>query len=324
MRSGSKVRIVATLLLMASFSGSAFLAHSIDKSRPPSPEEETLYLNSPRLARYFSLGFTGLAADIYWIKTVQYFGGKHYQRSRRYDLLYPLLELTTGLDPHLLVAYEFGSTFLAQQPPEGAGTPEQAVQLVKEGIHHNPNAWRLYYQLGFIYYTELKNYEMAAEAFKTGSEVPGAYPWMKIMAALMTTRAGERETARYMWINIYESSDDPNIRENALSRLLALKIDEEVADLQKVVDRYRRDKGHSPTAWNELAQEGYLPGIPKDPTGAPFDLGPRGRVLVHDPDRIPFIEEGLPEGKAPQEVINPAKAVKPSPAELLKQQPERR
>jgi len=29
----------------------------------------------------------------------------------RYDLLYPLLDITTDLDPHLIVAYEFGSCF---------------------------------------------------------------------------------------------------------------------------------------------------------------------------------------------------------------------
>lgn len=316
--------MAAGVLLIACFVGSALLAYHIDRVRPPSPEEEILYLNSPKLARYISVGFSGLAADIYWIKTVQYFGGKHYRRSQRYDLLYPLLELTTSLDPHLLVAYEFGSTFLAQQPPEGAGMPEKAVLLVKQGIQQNPQAWRLYYTLGFIYYTELKNYREAAEAFQKGSEIPGAYEWMKVMAAMLSTRAGERDTAWYMWQRIYESSDDAMIRENALRRLLALRIDQEVDNLQQLVDRYKQQTGNLPESWRTMEMSGYLRGIPQDPTGVAYDLNASGRVLVHDPDRIPFIQEGLPEGQTSKNVVVPDKAVKVTPEEVLKKERKRK
>ena len=58
-----------------------------------------------------------------WTRAVQYFGNKHHDGARRYDLLAPLLEITTGLDPHLLVAYEYGTNFLAPKPPGGGGMP---------------------------------------------------------------------------------------------------------------------------------------------------------------------------------------------------------
>ena len=64
-----------------------------------------------------SLGYDGLLADIYWTRAVQYFGSKHHEGSRNFDLLAPLLEITTTLDPHLLVAYEYGANFLAPKPP---------------------------------------------------------------------------------------------------------------------------------------------------------------------------------------------------------------
>ena len=107
--------------------------------------------------------------------------------------------MTTTLDPKLLPAYQFGSVFLAQKPPEGAGNPLAAARLVEKGIQENPQAWRLYYDLGYIYWLELKDPAKAADAFERGSKVPGAHPWMRVMAAALAGHAGETETAIYMW-----------------------------------------------------------------------------------------------------------------------------
>ena len=54
------------------------------------------------------------------------------------DLLWPLLDVTTTLDPHLLVAYRFGSMFLSDAPPRGAGRPDLGMQLIQRGIQANP------------------------------------------------------------------------------------------------------------------------------------------------------------------------------------------
>ena len=90
------------------------------------------------------LGFDGLMACIYWTRTVQYFGHRHFDMAHTYNELAPLLEITTALDPHLLPAYEFGASFLAPKPPNGAGEPVRAIQLMEYGIEHNPDNWRLY------------------------------------------------------------------------------------------------------------------------------------------------------------------------------------
>ena len=112
--------------------------------------EEVLYISSPKALKRLSLGYNGLLADIYWTRAVQYFGNKHHDGAQRYDLLAPLLEITTTLDPHLLVAYEYGANFLASKPPNGAGMPERAIELVEYGIRNNPDDWRLYYEMGLF------------------------------------------------------------------------------------------------------------------------------------------------------------------------------
>ena len=112
-----KTSWVAAACLLCSLLASAILLHHSDKIRPQSTLREVLYINSPQFLERASLGYSGLLADIYWTRAVQYFGSRHHDEAKSYDLLAPLLELTTQLDPHLIVAYEFGASFLAPPAP---------------------------------------------------------------------------------------------------------------------------------------------------------------------------------------------------------------
>src|SRR5882672_4226927 len=148
MKASRQVTLWATGLLFSCMVGSGLLLHTIDQMRSHATLQEVLYVPSPKVLKRLSLGYDGLLADIYWTRAVQYFGGRHAQGEHEFKLLGPLLEIATTLDPHLTVAYEYGAQFLAVRPPNGAGDPEKAVALLKFGIDHNPDNWRLYYNLG--------------------------------------------------------------------------------------------------------------------------------------------------------------------------------
>src|SRR5260370_14796402 len=98
-------------------------------------------------------------------------------------LLERLLNILTQLDAHLIPAYEFGGTFLSAKPPQGAGAPQKAVELVEYGIRNNPGDWHLYYDLGFIYYMDLLDYRGAAVAFMLGRHGLNPPPLLRIIAA---------------------------------------------------------------------------------------------------------------------------------------------
>jgi tetratricopeptide (TPR) repeat protein len=293
---GGAVTGWALAAVLAAGAGAAYSSRRLEQMRAGATLEDVMLVRSPKLVKVASLGYTGLAADIYWTRAVQYFGGKHHEKSLRYDLLRPLLELTTDLDPQLTVAYEFGSFFLAQKPPEGAGDPQAAVELVKKGIAANPQNWRLYYHLGFVEYVERKDLKAAADAFEEGAKIAGAPAWMKVMAAAMRQKGGERETARYLWTNIYESSNDPLIKQNAVYRLMALRIDEDVTRLEEMAAEYKRRTGAYPTSWQQLMAMGWLRGVPADPSRTPYRLMAEGRVEVQEYRRFPFLTKGLPPG----------------------------
>ncbi len=296
--SGSrKVTVTASLLLLLSLASSVLLLRRLDQARPTATLEEVLYLNSPKWVKRLSLGYTGLLADIYWTRAVQYFGGHHVVKAKDYNLLYPLLEITTALDPKLIVAYQFGANFLQPKPPEGAGEPDKAIALIEHGIRNNPDNWKLYYELGFVYYyMEPKDYAKAAEAFERGTQVPKAHPFLRVLAAQMAQHAGEIETSRMLWQAAYATTQDKLIRENAVAHLRALKVDEEVTELEKIVAAYREKTGSPPSSFNQLMGASMLPGVPVDPDGKPYKLMPDGRIEVQDPDSIPFITKGFPPG----------------------------
>ena len=299
MSSRKRTTVIAAAVLLLSMGACVLLLGHIDRIRPREIVEDSLYINSPKLVRRASLGFDGLIACIYWTRTVQYFGHRHYLRERSYNELAPLLEITTALDPHLYPAYQFGASFLAPAPPNGAGQPDRAIRLMEYGIRNNPDNWHLYYDLGFVYYTELKDYRKAAAVFEAGSRVKGAHPFMKVLAAQMAEHAADFATARLLWSATYQSTNETNIKQNALEHLRAIQVDEDVTNLEQAVTRFNANNGRLPITMWELASAEHLPGVPVDPDGNPYELTLDGRVMIHQPDDFPFATKGLPPGYKP-------------------------
>ncbi len=301
-----KVTFVASFALIACMSASVLLLGRVDRARPQAPLEEALYLPSPKVLKHMSLGYEGLLADIYWTRAVQYFGGHLTQDAPTFKLLAPLLNIATQLDPHLVVAYDFGANFLAPPPPNGAGDPKEAIRLTNFGIQNNPQEWRLYYNLGFVYYIELKDYAAAADAFLRGANIPGAHPFMRVLAARCAEHAGELDTARMLWIATYQSSQNKEIRANAMAHLRALKVDDDIGHLDVLIAQFHNRNGRYPSSFAELAipgPDGRTSGATLlDPIGDPYKLTQDGRVELKHPEDFTFAEKGLPLGYKPSAI----------------------
>ncbi len=291
-----RVNIIAMVVLLVSMAGGVALLGRIDRMKAVQPSQQALYIRSPKALRRLCLGYTGLLADIYWTRAVQYFGEQHHKGTGDFRLLAPLLQVTAELDPHMLPPYQFGANFLGPQPPNGAGLPGDALVLLKYGIAHNPDQWRLYYNLGFLYFTEFKNYSKAAEAFARGAQLPITNGFMPILAARMAQQGGEFETSRILWFSTYQSTKEEAIRQNAVDHLKALQVDEEVTQLEGLVAKYKQQAGRLPASIDDLERAGFIRGTPLDPNGHAYKLTQDGRVEVQDPQSILYITKGLPPG----------------------------
>jgi len=294
-RTKTTVFLLLTAGLIAVGSISSLLR--VTQLRAHSTLTDVLFIPSAKAVKRMSLGYTGLLADIYWTRAVQYFGSHHVVQAQEYDLLSPLLDITVTLDPKLEPAYKFGAIFLAQKPPAGAGRPDLAVEFVERGIREFPYDWHLYFHLGFIEYIERHDYIAAAKAFERGARVPKANPLLKVLAANMRQHGGDRQTARLLWQNVYESNPNKDIQENALEHLAALRYDEQLERIIGRVEAATAKLGHTPSDWQEVVAAGFLRAIPIDPKGRPLLLMPDGRVQYSRPDDFPFVELGLPKNR---------------------------
>ncbi len=274
MKSQNPIAWLLLLVLPLGFAGIWRLQHDIDAQRASlSEERDDVLLRSGKLMKVMSLEYAPLLADIYWTRVVQYYGNKHVRGQANLELLWPLLDITTTLDPNLLISYRFGAMFLSQAPPTGAGRPDLAVKLIERGIQTNPDYWRLYEDLGFIYYFDLKDYKKASDAFLEGSKKPNAQLWMKVMAAKVAAEGESLETSVFLWKDIYNTTSDASVKKNALMHLQLLKVKEDCRQLDLLADEYAKRFGKRPARMSDLVQAGLLQGIPGDPLGFPYIFG---------------------------------------------------
>lgn len=253
-----------------------------------------LYLTSPGLLGRMVLGFDVLAADVYWIRAIQHYGGDRLGLSgarTRYELLYPLLDITTTLDPHFNIAYRFGAIFLSEPYPGGSGRPDLAIALLKKGIATRPTKWEYYHDIGFTHYWSLGDHQAAAEWFRRAAAQPNAPEWLLPIAASMLAEGKDRASARYIWTQLLHAEDDW-VRKRAQRALVQLLAMDEMEKLAKTI----ASKPPPPGAysWMALARAGVLPGMPTDPTGTPYDIHPTtGAITVAQTSPLYPMPRGL-------------------------------
>jgi tetratricopeptide (TPR) repeat protein len=269
----------------------------------PKPAESVLYLQSGEVVKRLSLSFTPFLAGVYWVRAVQFYGGTRLSvdANKRYDLLSPLLDVATTLDPQFNIAYRFGAIYLAEEFPGGAGRPDQAVALLQKGFHANPSRWQYLQDIGFVYYWWLGDYRTAAEWFRRGSEIPGAPWWLKPMAAVTLAQGGDRANSRQLWRALLETADNDWLRKSARHRLSQLDALDALDQLNARVNQFRAHVGRAPSSWDEVVAVGLLRGLPLDPSGAPYRLDPNTATVTLAPESaLNPLPTGATAGRAAQ------------------------
>jgi tetratricopeptide (TPR) repeat protein len=287
--------ITLGLVVLAGMICAALLLRQIDSVRPavdPNIADESLYLNG-KTAKRMSLCFNGLAADWYWMRSLQYVGRKIINAPQdvsldnlgalNMKLLAPLLDTATTLDPEFLDPYEYAAVVLP------AVDVQQAIRITQKGIQANPEAWRLYQHLGYIYWQQ-GDYNAASDTYGRAAQIPGAPVWMEAMKAKMAADGGSRSTAREIYSQMYEQSSDDQVRDVARKRLLQLDALDQQDSLRKLLATYQARAGKCPDSWKELEQvlrafrvPVNASGAPIDPVGVPYVLRSGACEVVLDP-----------------------------------------
>jgi hypothetical protein len=294
----SAAAVLGTAALVAALLTAAVQVEAARERAYPTGDdsEDYLYLRSGLALRRLTGAYNALAADVYWIRAVVYYGGTKRLLAKPqgpdpppslaaptpegYALLYPLLDVTTTLDPRFNIAYRFGAVFLAESYPRGVGRPDLAIALLEKGLRERPDKWEYMQDIGFVHYWFNHDYRAAGEWFQKAGDVPGAPWWLRSLAATTLAQGGDRQSSRAMWQAIRQSAEIEWQRTDSERRLAQLQALDDIDALQRSVDELAARVGVAPTAWETLVRARVLRAIPLDPSRVPYELTPDGRVRV--------------------------------------------
>lgn len=265
------------------------LSRTIDARRANDSAQSTdepLYVSAPT-AKRLSLAFNGLASDWYWMRSLQYVGGKivnyedtHEGRvdfgnlgSLNLQVLPQLLQVSTALDPQFMAPYEYGAMILPELDSA------HAIALLDYGIEQNPSAWRLYHHLGYIYW-QRKDYHKASDVYAAGAKLPDAPPWMAAMSARLKGEGGSRDSAREMYRHLYETTTDEAIKAMVSKQVIRLNSLDERDAIRGVLSDFKTRSGRCALSWREVIEPlraarlnlEATTGAPMDPSGVPYEL----------------------------------------------------
>ncbi len=244
--------------------------------------EQILYVRSGAALKRMALAFDALAADVYWIRAIQHYGGERLSGPKaqtKYELLYPLLDLTTTLDPYFKIAYRFGAIFLSEAYPGGPGRPDQAIALLAKGHRRSRTSGSI---------TTTSRSSITGTCATTRQRRPG----FSVPPRSRTRRTGssrwprpccvhgnDRAAARFLWQQIAKS-EEAWLRRTAERSLLQLGALDQIDQLEGAVKRFPPAAGE-PYTWDDFLRRGAVRACPSIRSARPYVLDPvTGRVTV--------------------------------------------
>ncbi|MGH7742742.1 MAG: hypothetical protein ACRENS_12065, partial [Candidatus Eiseniibacteriota bacterium] len=115
LRAAHRRATMAWALALLLGAGCYALARQAAETLPaPRALEELSYYPSGEHLRPATLGFAEAAADIAWLRAVQYYG-EHRHTDNRFTRMGHIFDILTSLAPHFVAPYAFGAFALAQE-----------------------------------------------------------------------------------------------------------------------------------------------------------------------------------------------------------------
>jgi len=182
-------------------------------------QREVLYLPRTSTVQLTSIGYRYAVGHLLWFKTISYFG-KHYASDRNYQWLAHMCDLVSTLNPKAAYVYQFCSNMLSWE----AHAPDQSVSILDKAIELNPENWRFHYYRGITYLFFLKEGAKARDDFVTASQLPGAEPFVKRLAAKTLAEQQDRATAIEFLKEMLRAERDPSARNVLLNKLREIQV----------------------------------------------------------------------------------------------------
>lgn len=284
-------------LLVVGLAGATHLLHRA--SLADAAERERLGpLPNARILRFVTSTHHTSAADLYWLKLVQYVGTEAALQAGWPDLE-ALAELVTTLDPKYGYAYQASGVLLAT-----VGRIESSNEILERGMAEVPDRWQLPFYAAFNRWYHEGKFREAGELMLRASRLPGRPPFVSELASRLYASSGSLDDGIALLDLMIGNTEDPLLRDDLVRRREDLVIEKMLRLIEARVEAFRDAEGRWPRTLDELddpAIRAFLPTplgqtIRWNPeTGEVRSLFLQDRLVVHDPDREPEVSEERPE-----------------------------
>ena len=200
-------------------------------------ERVSAVISSPKVIPYL-LGYETILADYIWIKTMLYFGGQ-YNNNRDFKWLTSMLDGVTLLNPSFYPAYEFGGLMVAQVSDDY----NYSRALLDRGISRvGERREFLMFLNAWLNYSELKDYNRAADLMELAAHWKKAPPFWGTFAATIRSESGDTESSIQFLQELFLSAANPTVRGNLLDKIIDLEEKEQSKIILKSLYERSKDK----------------------------------------------------------------------------------
>ncbi len=249
----------------------ATIIHILQSHTTPIKGQALSPLPRKEVAKISAMEFKPLVSDYYLVLVAQFFGGKK-GKFKKEEVLWMAraLDLAAELDPYYTEPYYFAGNVIPWY-----GAVDQVIPILKKGIEHKKDDWRIPFYLGFIYYYFKKDPVTGARYLSMATKSPNVPSYLPLLVARLYSEKGHYSAAIAYLEGLYRSTQDPKLKEMIKKRLSALII---MDRLEKLGLEYKKRYGEFPKTLQDLVKVGLIDKVPQDPYGGQFYFKKDGTV----------------------------------------------
>jgi len=270
--------LVIVAALMAVAIASEVRMASIPREDPLG--RELLYLPSPEMLKFLSLGNPGLAADVLYLWSIQYYS--LFQPHERFLYLETISNLITDLDPLYVDAYRIGALIMEIQTGGDQRELKRAVRhLFDKGLRNLPDDWSLAESAAWDLFMRFRDREAALHYAEIAAQNPEAPARIKRMVGVWRDKEGvwSVDDSIAYWRAAVENAVDDYDRKMCLSKLYDAVFTKDRQRIDPLLAAHARTSG-SCADWGWLIRAGLLDQVPLDFFGNAYGIDPENCTLV--------------------------------------------
>lgn len=262
---------IVFLLILIGFI--AFIQSAIDNiiSAKNSANEKIIYLPPAKYAKFFSLGYSNIIADWYYLWSIQFFSEK--SELYRFKVIWQVYDFITEMDSKYIEAYRIGALIMVKDVygrHKDTNGLKLAMKLLDKGIKKNPKNWILPFEAAQYAHFDIKDLVMANKYYNLAvksPELPSFYK-NRIVTSIGSTMEGfKKPQALSYWYNLWQKAKDEIVKNIAFSHFYDLKCTLDIEFIQTALKHYRIKFNKTPQNLSDLVRDRIVPALPYDPYG---------------------------------------------------------